>query len=68
MSRIGKLPIEIPAGVTVSVKDQTITVKGPKGELNQTVSPNVKVEIEGNECKIIRNEDDKQSRADHGLL
>ena len=67
MSRIGKLPIEIPAGVTVSVKDQTITVKGPKGELNQTVSPNVKVEIEGNECKIIRNEDDKQSRADHGL-
>ena len=54
MSRIGKLPIEIPAGVTISVKDQTITVKGPKGELSQTINSTVDLEIEGNECKIIR--------------
>ena len=66
-SRIGKLPIEIPAGVTISVKDQTITVKGPKGELSQTINSTVDLEIEGNECKIIRKEDDKQSRSDHGL-
>ena len=67
MSRIGKLPIEVPAGVVVSVNDQTISVKGPKGELNQTINSAVEVEIEGNECKIIRKEDDKQSRAYHGL-
>ena len=67
MSRIGKLPIEIPAGVEVSVKDHVITVKGPKGELIQTVNPTVEVEVEGNECKVIRKDDDKQSRSDHGL-
>lgn len=67
MSRIGKLPISIPAGVNVTVKDQTITVKGPKGELMQTLSPNVNIEIEGNECKITRIDDEKQSRAYHGL-
>lgn len=67
MSRIGKLPISIPAGVNVSVKDQTITVKGPNGELTQTVSPSVKVEIEGNECKITRVDDEKQTRSYHGL-
>ena len=39
MSRIGKLPINIPAGVTVDVKDNVVTVKGPKGELSQTVNP-----------------------------
>jgi len=67
MSRIGKLPISIPAGVTVSVKDQVITVKGPKGELTQTVNPNVTIEIEGNECKVTRVNDEKQNRAFHGL-
>lgn len=67
MSRIGKLPIEIPAGVDVSVKDHVITVKGPKGVLIQTVNPTVEVEVEGNECKVIRKDDDKQSRSDHGL-
>ncbi|MBP1637652.1 MAG: ribosomal protein [Bacteroidetes bacterium] len=67
MSRIGKLPITIPAGVTVTVKEQEITVKGPKGELKQTVNPNVSVEIEGNECKVTRINDDKQNRAFHGL-
>ncbi len=67
MSRIGKLPITIPAGVTVSVKDDVVTVKGPKGELTQTISPRVKVELEGAELQISRINEEKQSRADHGL-
>jgi len=67
MSRIGKLPITLPAGVTVTVKDQDITVKGPKGELFQTVNPNITVEVDGNELKVSRVNDDKQNRAFHGL-
>ena len=46
MSRIGKLPISIPAGVTISQKDDVVTVKGPKGELSQYVHPSIKVNIE----------------------
>ena len=45
MSRIGKLPIELPAGVTVDVKDNVVTVKGPKGELKQAVNPAIGVEV-----------------------
>lgn len=67
MSRIGKLPITIPAGVTVTVNDQDITVKGPKGVLVQSVNPNITVEVEGNECKVSRTNDEKQNRAFHGL-
>ena len=46
MSRIGKAPIEIPAGVTVQVKDNVVTVKGPKGELSQEVNPDITVKVE----------------------
>ena len=46
MSRIGKAPIEIPAGVTVQVKDSVVTVKGPKGELSQAINPVITVEQE----------------------
>ena len=46
MSRIGKLPISIPTGVTISQKDDVVTVKGPKGELSQYVHPSIKVNIE----------------------
>ena len=67
MSRIGKLPITIPAGVTVNVKDDVITVKGPKGELARTVSPNVNINVEGSELTVSRVNDEKQSRAFHGL-
>jgi large subunit ribosomal protein L6 len=49
MSRIGKLPISIPAGVTVSMKDNTVTVKGPKGELSQDINPAITVEIKDGE-------------------
>ncbi len=67
MSRIGKLPISIPAGVTVTVDNNVVTVKGPKGELTQQVDPKVELKIEDNEIVVNRKADDKQSRAYHGL-
>lgn len=67
MSRIGKLPIQIPAGVTVTVKDSLVTVKGPKGELNQAINPDIKVEINDGEIQLSRPTDDKSHRALHGL-
>ncbi len=67
MSRIGKLPIQIPAGVTVTIKDNVVTVKGPKGELSQAVNPLISVNVEGNVCHVTRPNDEKESRAMHGL-
>ncbi len=67
MSRIGKLPIAIPAGVTVDIKDNVINVKGPKGELKQTLNPNIKVEVEDGNISVSRPDDNRESRAQHGL-
>ncbi len=67
MSRIGKLPIAIPAGVTIDMKDNVITVKGPKGELKQAVNPNIKVEVEDGIINVSRPDDNRESRAQHGL-
>jgi large subunit ribosomal protein L6 len=67
MSRIGKLPITIPAKVTVSQKDNVITVKGPKGELSQEVNPAIKVEVDGSVLTVTRPNDERQNRALHGL-
>lgn len=67
MSRIGKLPIALPAGVTVSVNDNVVTVKGPKGELSQAVDPTISVTIEDGHVLVTRNSDEKQERAFHGL-
>ena len=67
MSRIGKLPIELPAGVTVDVKDNVVTVKGPKGELKQAVNPAIGVEVSDGVLHVTRPDDSKQSRAQHGL-
>ena len=67
MSRIGKLPIAIPAGVTVTLKDDVVTVKGPKGELSQYVNPLISVTVEGNQIVVSRNSDEKQERSLHGL-
>ena len=67
MSRIGKLPIAIPAGVTVTLKDDVVTVKGPKGELSQYVNPLITVTINDNEIVVSRSSDEKQERAFHGL-
>ena len=69
MSRIGKLPISIPAGVTVAQgQDGVVTVKGPKGELKQAVNPNIKVEIEDGNINVSRPDDNRESRAQHGLF
>ena len=67
MSRIGKMPITVPAGVTVTIEDNFVTVKGPKGELKQTINPIISVEINGNEVVCTRPNDEKQSKAMHGL-
>ncbi|MDR1729730.1 MAG: 50S ribosomal protein L6 [Prevotellaceae bacterium] len=67
MSRIGKLPISIPAGVAVSMKDNTVTVKGPKGELSQDVNPEIKVEIKDGEITLTRSNDEGPNRSMHGL-
>lgn len=68
MSRIGKLPINIPAGVTVTVdKDNLVTVKGAKGELKQSVNSNIKVSVEDGILAVTRPDDEKQNRALHGL-
>jgi len=68
MSRIGKLPISIPAGVTVSVDaNNTVTVKGPKGELNQAVNTPITVEVKDNTVFVSRPNDDKEVRSQHGL-
>ena len=67
MSRIGKAPIEIPAGVTVQVKDNVVTVKGPKGELSQAVNPDIEVKQEDNHIIVSRPSDDREHRAMHGL-
>lgn len=68
MSRIGKLPITIPSGVTVTVGDDNlITVKGPKGELTQQVNPDLKIEIENGVLTIGRPTDGKEHRSMHGL-
>lgn len=67
MSRIGKLPITIPAGVSISRVDNVVTVKGPKGTLTQDVHPDIAVTVEGNQCLVTRPNDEKQNRSMHGL-
>jgi large subunit ribosomal protein L6 len=68
MSRIGKQPITIPAGVTVTVgKDNVITVKGPKGELTEAVDRDIIVEVNGNEINVKRPTEQIRHRAMHGL-
>lgn len=68
MSRIGKLPIEIPAGVTIAVSDSNlVTVKGPLGTLTQQVDPEIDVKVEGNQINVVRPTDEKNHRSMHGL-
>lgn len=66
MSRIGKLPIEIPSGVTVTVNGQEVTVKGKNGELKASFHPNISVKVEGNEVLVTRPDDTKTNRSLHG--
>lgn len=67
MSRIGKLPIAIPNGLTVTKENRIVKVKGPKGELEQTVHPSIEVVIEDNKVIVKRSGDDKIQRSLHGL-
>jgi large subunit ribosomal protein L6 len=68
MSRIGKLPIAIPAGVTITVDPDDITVKGPKGELKQFILPEVDVKQEGDQIVVTRHSDEKLAKSQHGLM
>lgn len=68
MSRIGRKPITIPAGVEVKVdSDNTITVKGPKGTLTKTMHPDMTIAVEGTEILVTRPDDQKEHRSLHGL-
>lgn len=68
MSRIGKMPVILPNGVSVSVSSgNLITIKGPLGELNQQIDPEIIIEIDENTITVFRNNDDKDQRAKHGL-
>jgi large subunit ribosomal protein L6 len=68
MSRIGILPVDIPAGVSIEVdKDNVVTVKGPKGELTQQVDKNLTVKVEDTQLNISRSTEEKDHKAKHGL-
>jgi large subunit ribosomal protein L6 len=68
MSRIGKLPIAIPSGVTITVDEHNVTVTGPKGTLTQFLLPQVKVEVKENEVVVTRANDEQLAKANHGLM
>jgi large subunit ribosomal protein L6 len=67
MSRIGKLPVDIPAGVTVSVAGSVVTVKGPKGELKRTFNPAMTVAVDGSRVSVTRPSDEPGHKSLHGL-
>ncbi|MCW4385305.1 50S ribosomal protein L6 [Salinibacterium sp. SYSU T00001] len=67
MSRIGRLPIDIPSGVTITVENSAVTVKGPKGELALTVASPIEVKVEDNQVVVTRPDDERESRSLHGL-
>ncbi|OGU09749.1 MAG: 50S ribosomal protein L6 [Gemmatimonadetes bacterium RBG_16_66_8] len=67
MSRVGRRPVPIPAGVSVAVAGTLVTVKGPKGELKQSMHPEMAVAVEGAEVKVARPSDEGRHRALHGL-
>ena len=67
MSRIGKMPITVPAGVTVTIEDNFVTVKGPKGELSRQINKNMKLTLDNGVLTVERPNDDKENRAMHGL-
>lgn len=68
MSRIGKQPITVPAGVTITVDEQAVAVKGPKGELSQFMMPGINIKVEGDTITVSRDTDEKEHRSKHGLM
>jgi len=67
MSRIGRMPITIPSGVTVDIKGESVTVKGPKGELNRSLPTEMLTKLEGDTLTVSRPSDSKEHRSQHGL-
>lgn len=67
MSRVGKQPVKIPAGVKVSVNDKSFVVEGPKGKLEQDYKPLISIAVEGDEAVVTRKDDTKPARSFHGL-
>ena len=68
MSRIGRAPITVPAGVEIKIADNNVvTVKGPKGELTKALAPAMNIELNGTELTVTRPNDEKQNRRLHGL-
>ncbi len=67
MSRIGKAPIPVPSGVTVEIKGNHVSVKGPKGQLSQSIRPEISVKQDGNALHVVRSSDDRMVRSLHGL-
>lgn len=68
LSRIGKLPVIIPAGVTITVDSGDVVVKGPKGELKQFITPAVKVKVEDGQVTVHPKDESKVARSQHGLM
>ena len=68
MSRIGKQPISIPSGVTITVDNNNIVVKGPKGELSQFMMPGIIVKVESETVLVTRESDEREHRSKHGLM
>lgn len=67
MSRIGKMPITVPAGVTVTIENNFVAVKGPKGELSRQINKNMKLTLDNGVLTVERPSDEKEDRAMHGL-
>ncbi len=67
MSRVGRAPVAVPAGVSVEVKEGLMTVKGPKGTLTQDIDPQISVAVEGGHATLTRANDSKELKAKHGL-
>jgi large subunit ribosomal protein L6 len=68
MSRVGKLPIQVPSGVTITVDDALVTVNGPKGSLTQAMMPGIKINQEEGKVLVVRENEDRVVRAKHGLM
>ena len=68
MSRVGKLPIAVPSGVTITVDDEFVTVTGPKGTLKQFTMPGIEVKQEDGQLTVSRDSDEREHRAKHGLM
>ena len=68
MSRIGKMPITVPSGVTVTIDGSTVTAKGPKGELSRTFRPIISIAQDGDTITVSRPDDSREAKSQHGLV